>query len=114
MMKISELDDSSRMVDLDNFFNVYEDKNTIGNPYFLNLNSTVYFKNVKTEYYDVTGDMFWTTISHKLYETPRLWWVLMKANDVKSDKIFDIVPAGTRIKYVPLDAVSKIVQLIGE
>ena len=58
--------------------------------------------------------MFWTTISYKLYETPRLWWVLMKINDVKSDAIFDIVPAGTRIKYVPTEAVSQIVKLIGE
>ena len=99
-MKIKDIDENIKMVDFENFFNIYEDKNDIRNPYFYNLNTTVYFDGIPSDTYSLTHDMFWTTISYNIYDTTRLWWLLMKLNNVTADNLFDIVPAGTEIKYI--------------
>lgn len=106
--KISDIDSSTKIVDFENFFDVYEDSNTVGNPYFFNLNSTVYIEGIHTNNFTLKHDMFWTTISHVLYGTTRLWWVLMKINDVRMDKTLDVVKAASTVKYIEKDEIRKI------
>lgn len=107
-MKISEIDDSVKLVDFENFFDVYENQNDIRKPYTFNINSTIYFDGVPQKEYKLTHDMFWTTLSHEIYETTRLWWILMKVNNVDKNHIFDSVKSGSTVKYIDKDTVRRI------
>ena len=107
-MKASEIDDTIKIVDMENFFDVFEDKTHVGDPYAYNLNSTVYFDGAPRLKYTLSHDMFWTTISYEIYGTTRLWWVLMKVNGVNSDNLFEPVKASQTIKYLDKDFVRDI------
>ena len=96
-MKVSEVDKSVRFVDFENTFDVYEDKRGM---YVYNLNSNVYLNGVPTAKFSPSHDMFWTTISYELYKTTRLWWILMKLNQVKMEDTFKPVRAGETIYYL--------------
>lgn len=108
-MKISDIDDKIQFVDLENFFDVYEDKALYGDPFAYNLNSTVYFDGIPQLDYNLKHDMFWTTLSYEIYQTTRLWWLLMKVNKVDADSIFESVRAGSTIKYIDKDVVRDII-----
>lgn len=107
-MKPSELDTSLKITDLENFFSVHEDKR--GN-YVYNLNETLYLNaDNACELYTLNHDAFWTTLSYILYDTTHLAWMLMKLNKVDGDHIFDIVKAGSKIKYLPVDIAIQVVE----
>ena len=117
-MKISDLADTYenygdvvKITDFEHFFNVYQDDQK----YFkYNLNSTVYFdsKNAKMLEYVVKYDSHWTLISYNIYKTTRLAWLLMKLNDVKPTQVFDLIRAGTTVKYLSTEQVQKIIEAI--
>lgn len=111
-MKIFEVDNKVKITDFENFFDVFEDQRDSRKPYFFNLNSTVYFDGVPQEKYKLAHDMFWTTISYELYKTTRLWWVLMKINNVKCENTFDIVPAATTIRYIDKETLQQILMTL--
>ena len=107
-MKPSEIDTSLKISDLDTSFSVHEDKR--GN-YVYNLNQTLYLTaDNACEIYTLNHDAFWTTLSYILYDTTHLAWMLMKLNKVDGDHIFDIVKAGSKIKYLPVDTAISLVQ----
>lgn len=106
-MKASEIDRDIKLLDLENFFNVYEDGKGL---YNYNLNSTVYFDGVPQETYSLDHDMYWTTLSYVLYKSTRAWWLLMKLNGVDRDRIFDIVKAGSQVKYVSVSVLNSIIE----
>ena len=106
--KISKLDSSVKFLDFENFFEVYEDSRDQRRPYTFNLNSTLYLDGVPKNTKKITHDMFWTTISYDIYETTRLWWLLMKVNNVTADKMFDVVPAGTDVRFLNKETVKEI------
>ena len=108
-LKLSNIIPSTKFVDFENFFDVYEDDKSVGTPYFFNLNSTIYIEGVNTKEFVLKHDMFWTTISHVIYGTTRLWWVLMKINNVGMDKTLDVVKATEKVKYIEKDDVRQII-----
>ena len=78
---------NQKVTDLENAFSIYEDGK---NNFVFNLNETVYV-NVPQSYlkqYIPDHPLHWSTISHKLYGTTRLAWLLMKLNNVKADRLF--------------------------
>jgi hypothetical protein len=87
-MKISDLDNTIEIVDFENMFNIYEDKKT--KSYKYNLNESLYI-NIdlnQCEKYKLTTDAFWPLISYKLYDTTKLYWLLMKINRISGKDIF--------------------------
>lgn len=104
-MNISEVDDKVKMTDFENFLNVVKDSKR--NLYKFNLNSGIYL-DVPKKIYDVYHDSFWTTLSYEIYKTTRLWWLLMKVNNIKVENTFDIIPASSQIYYVDEDIVRQI------
>lgn len=115
-MKIIDLnllnyDDIYRVSDLDRFFNVYEDAD--GNNVF-NLNETVYlnFPKESLSVYTLKHALQWTLISHKIYGTTRLAWLLMKINNVSLADSFRAVRPGTEILYLPADRVRTVLEAI--
>jgi hypothetical protein len=109
-MKLEDIDsDNVKVTDLETMFSVYLDKR--GN-YALNLNEGLYlsFQKSKLPHMKLDHDLFWTTISYKIYGTTRLAWLLMKINDVKADQIFDIQRTGTDIYYIPKENMNRLLQ----
>ena len=107
-MKMADTDNPNlRISDLENMFTVHVDRK--GN-YAFNLNEGLYLS------YDTTNlpkikldhDLFWTTISYKIYGTTRLAWLLMKINGIEADRIFDIQTTGTDIYYLSKETVNRL------
>ena len=113
-MKVSEIDKNVKLADFENFFNVYENQKDLRKQYVYNLNSTIYFDGIPQLKYKLTHDMFWTTLSYEIYKTTRLWWVLMKLNNVKIEDTFNCVKAGETIKYIDSESVRQILLNIGD
>lgn len=101
-----------KVTDLDNFFEVYQDKK---DNYVYNLNSSIYFNFQDANNLPVftcTHDMHWPLISYHLYDTTRLAWLLLKVNDVHPKDVFKIKHAGDKIKYIAKDHAEEIVRTI--
>lgn len=86
-------------VDFENSLNIYQDKDDF---YFYNLNSTIYLDvpNEMLKSFVCQHDLHWPTISYHIYGTVRLAWVLMKLNNITPNIAFEIVPAGSVVKYL--------------
>ena len=97
-----------KFTDLENFFNVYQDTDAY---YRYNINSTVYLdvpaSRLKT--YVCQHDIHWPTISYNIYGTVRLAWVLMKVNGITPDIAFNIVPAGSEVKYLDRSDITTVI-----
>lgn len=106
-MKITDINQLTKISDFENFFNVYEDIN--GN-YIYNLNSTLYINAASYETYTCDTTCYWPLISYKLYNTTRLAWLLMKINDVKATDIFLPKNPGDKIRYLPIETVNGILE----
>jgi hypothetical protein len=112
-MKTSAIDKTIKFVDMENAFYVYIDENDKRRPFVYNLNSTLYFKGVPSKEYKVDHDKYWTTLSYELYRTTRLWWILMKVNNVDQDNLFEPVRAGSTIRYIDESDVRHLLSIIG-
>lgn len=116
-MKIKEFTADERsylkMTDLENFFNVYLDKN--GN-YVYNLNASIYFQIDSSQLADyvLQHDAHWTLISYKIYGTTRLAWLLMKLNHVDAVNVFDKKHASDIIKYIPKNQIEALISSLGD
>lgn len=101
-------EDAVKFIDLENFFNVYQNEDAY---YCFNLNSTVYIdvppSRLKT--YVCQHDMHWPTISYNVYGTVRLAWALMKVNNITPDAAFNIIPAGSEIKYLDRSDITTVI-----
>jgi hypothetical protein len=109
-MKLEDIDsDNVKVTDLETMFSVYLDKR--GN-YALNLNEGLYlsFNQSNLPHVKLDHDLFWTTISYKIYGTTRLAWLLMKLNNVQASQIFDIQRTGTDIYYIPKESVNRLLR----
>jgi LysM repeat protein len=67
----------------ENIFNVYQNESGY---YYYNLLETIVFPknlppNLFTTYIIAPGDT-WPYISYKAFNTPNLWWLILKANDI--------------------------------
>lgn len=117
-MKLREMEDIQikdrewlKITDLENIFDVHIDKN--GN-YFYNINNSLYInvdENILNEYI-CSCSMHWPLISYKIYSTTRLAWLLMKLNNVECKDIFKKKEAGDKIKYLPKEYATNIVENI--
>ena len=86
--------------DLDKMFSMFIDEH---GRWKFNLNSTFYLIDIPDEvceWYVCPTDMHWPSISLKVYGSTRLAWFLMKLNGPRDQSIFDIIKAGTRIRYL--------------
>lgn len=115
-MKIDQIQDGKefldvRLVDFENFFDVYVDKNN-RDMYYFNLNSTMYIDGDSLPTYELSHNLFWTQISYNIYKTTRLWWILMKVNNIQIDNAFDIIEAGSSIKYIPIEQIQQITEMM--
>jgi hypothetical protein len=101
------------MYDFENIFKIYLDDST--QTLFYNIASTLFFPSnlAKGAYYiyKVTGNnMSWTYLSHILYGTIDLWWVLCILNNVNNPMIF---PApGTNLNVLTPDTLRMVIQQI--
>ena len=111
--KLVENENAYNFTDFDNFFNVYQDKDS---NYYYNLNSTIYIDIPESRLltYVCQHDIHWPTISYNLYGTTRLAWVLMKINKITSDLSFKIIPAGSKIKYLDKSDITTIIEKFTE
>ena len=106
---VIEDDSVYKFTDFDNFFHIYQDKDS---NFYYNLNSTMYFdvpqERLKT--YVCQHDIHWPTISYNLYGTVRLAWVLMKINNITPDLSFEIIPAGSKVKYLDRSDITTVIE----
>lgn len=109
-MKQNRISELPRLNDtnFENIFNVYEDKETFA--YYYNLIQTLKFpENLPDGYftpYTITYGDTWPFISHKIYKTPNVWWILIIVNKIQNPVIMP--PVGTIIK-APKPAILKTV-----
>lgn len=96
--------------DYANIFKTYEDKD--GATFFNFLNSITIEGEIDASLY--TWDFAysftsWYELSTKHYGTPRLWWIILLANNIKNP--FE-VSSSTRVKILKSNAVSEIVSML--
>ena len=117
-MKLIDLDfedkaDWIKITDLENAFRIYTDKNDM---YKYNLNATWYF-DIPDEYFKTficSTNMYWPLVSYKLYGTTRLSWFLMKINSVKAEAVYNVLTAGTKVKYIDREQLQTIIEDMNE
>ena len=115
--KITDVFDSDqtdiKFTDFENFFNIYQDENAY---FFYNLNSTIYLDvpSSRLKTYVCQHDLHWPIISYNIYGTVRLAWVLMKLNNISPDIAFNIVPAGSSVKYLDRNDITTIIDKFSE
>jgi hypothetical protein len=104
-MKLLDIGITTEITDFENFFKIHEDSRT--GYYKYNLNEGLYINVDKSqcEEYILKTDAFWPLISYKIYETPKLAWLLMKLNDVSGEDIFKKKTPGSTIYYLPKETV---------
>ena len=61
-------------------------------------------------YYILKDTDTWTAISYKFYETPELWWLICKFNNVQNP--FSEIVAGKEIKVPTKEVVESILHII--
>lgn len=116
-MKIIDLieqqteNDYLKISDLENMFDIYLDNK---NNYKYNLNNTIYLNDLNIQYYILSTEAHWTTISYLLYGTTRLAWLLMKINNISAKDIFKKKYQGNIIKYISESNVQEIIQFLNE
>ena len=117
-MKIHELDDDGvrrwlKVTDLENFFEIYELRD---GRYSYNLNETVYVDADESLLREYVCDrvMQWPLVSHRIYGTTRLAWLLMKVNGVGAEEVFKNLVPGQKVKYLPPPQMQNVVGQITE
>ena len=106
-MKQNEIKDLPKLDQehFENMFNVYQNED---GTYYYNLLQTIVFPsnlpaNLFTTYNIRQGDT-WPFISHKVYNTPNLWWIILLANGIM-DPTAKLVP-GNKL-FIPVSIVVK-------
>ena len=97
----------------ENIFNVNLIDGDGSNLYFYNiLNKVVFPDDISDEYITevvINVDKPWTTLSHEIYGTIQLWWVIVLLN--KPDYIFK-AQAGTTYKFIKPGFINAVLQQI--
>jgi len=100
-MKVYDILDESwlKITDLENMFEVYVDGK---GQYAYNLNETMYIDVPDSLLSEFTCDcvMHWPLISHKIYGTTRLAWLLQKINKVQPEDMFKAKNPSDKVKYL--------------
>lgn len=98
--------------DMANIFNAYEDNGV----QFFNLYNTIFIDPdidpvlYTTHFYSPTDD--WYSLSNKYYKTPKLWWVILIANQISNP--FEDLMAGTKLKILNTTVLSEIITQINK
>ena len=97
----------------ENIFNINLIDEDGSNLYFYNiLNKVVFPDDISDEYITevvINVDKPWTTLSHEIYGTIQLWWVIVLLN--KPDYIFK-AQAGTTYKFIKPGFINAVLQQI--
>lgn len=101
-----------KSTDMANMFQIVKDSNEI---YLFNLNDTItinqtdisqgYFK-----VHQVQAKESYHSISYQYYNTPKLWWVITKFNNI--DNVIDLPKIGTTLKILNQEYVSGILSQV--
>lgn len=91
----------------ENIFNIYQEEDGM---YYYNLLNTIQFPpnlpaTLFNNYVVKSGDT-WPFISHKAYNNPNLWWIIILANNIQNP--VSIVPPGTEILIPISDVVREV------
>ena len=95
----------------ENIFNVYLDDN---NFYYYNLLQTIVFpQNLPLQLFDsyktVPQDT-WPVVSYKAYNTTKLWWIILLANNIQNP--LDKIEVGTILKIPTFSVVDSVLSQI--
>ena len=97
----------------ENIFNINLIDGDGSDLYFYNiLNKVVFPDDISDEYITeivINVDKPWTTLSHEIYSTIQLWWVIVLLN--KPDYIFK-AQAGTTYKFIKPGFINAVLQQI--
>lgn len=95
---------------LENLFNVYLD----GSQYFYNLLASVTFPTDLDpslfDFYTIKQGDLWITISNKVYNTIKLWWLICAVNQIENPLVMP--KPGTKIKVLTNSTVNTVLQQI--
>ena len=102
-----------KIADLENMFGIFKSDQ---DNYFFNLNETLYLSVPLNRFLQFRPDheMPWTLISYKLYNTPRLAWLLIRLNDVSLKNVFNLVRPGDIVRYLSKQDLNTILRTLTE
>jgi len=113
--KIRDIDGYDKFLadeDIANIFNIYTDTK-LGEPYKIyNMNKAVILKGLNDipitsfSFYEVQNHDTWNLISHKVYGTIKLWWLILKTNNITNSMVEP--QPGWVLKILPKAILSKI------
>lgn len=98
--QINELKNEAPKNSLSNVLNV----EVVGDNYVYNMMRTLYMLDLDFvesgyfQFYTIKQNETWNSISFNIYGTPKLYWLILKLNDIR-DPMFDPVP-GTQLRYI--------------
>lgn len=110
--QITEIKETLETTNLANIFNVYDEPSLGSNFKTYNISRTLNFVGLdniaETAYsiYEAKSNDTWALISHKMYGTTRLWWIICKLNNIK-DPTQD-PETGQQLKILRSDYVKKV------
>jgi hypothetical protein len=85
-------------------FKVFETVNNGKSFYYYNILKKIQFPdNINsgiTEFYTTPSTLPLTTVSYKIYNDIRLWWLILLINKDKLGPMAFTVPAGIQLKYI--------------
>ena len=110
---IDELKDFLSNKDMAQIFHIYKDKNIENDTIrVFNIMRSLYLLDLDNipksyfNYYKIRQNDTWTLISHKLYGTVELWWLILKLNNIK-DPTFE-PNIDESIRYISTETVNQI------
>lgn len=97
----------------ENIFNIHKNEDGM---FYYNILDKINISNsldpVVYEYYRVPKMMPWTTISHRIYGSQFLWWLICKVNNVQNP--MKMLAPGTIIKVIKPEYVPQILNEINQ
>lgn len=111
-----ELQKYTSTYDLANLFTVHECELNDTSSYVYDIMKTVYFDKLDDtpeafyDHYVIKLKDTWPLISHKLYNTTKLWWMLLKLNSIINPFVEPEV--GKSLRYLSEDQIRDILATI--
>lgn len=92
------------ITDYERIFKIFTDENDKKIFYFYNILKKISLPdNINSEYlqyYRVDSNLPLTTISYKIYNNIKLWWLISLLNRKEIGSNIFVIPGGTQLKYI--------------
>lgn len=96
----------------ENIFNVYTEDKFFAFNIIKNINIPTNLDDNVFYYYRIPGKIAWTTLSHRIYGTIKLWWLICAANKI-INPVFLPEP-GSVIRVIRPDHVQSIISVMAQ